>query len=65
MSVKQPILLVGDNPFHGISHLSQQNVKNRDADITDAKYASDLVKISIENGLTVLCFQLAILLSQY
>ena len=50
MSVKQPILLVGDNPFHGISHLSQQNVKNRDADITDAKYASDLVKISIENG---------------
>ncbi len=50
MRDSQPILLVGDNPFHGISHLSQQSVKNRGADITGAKYASDLVKISIENG---------------
>jgi uncharacterized protein (DUF486 family) len=50
MNSNQPILLVGDNPFHGISHLSQQNVKNRGTDITQAKYASDIVKISIENG---------------
>ena len=50
MSGGQPILLVGDNPFHGISHHSQQSVRNRGADITGAKYASDLVKIAIENG---------------
>jgi hypothetical protein len=50
MNREQPILLVGDNPFHGISHLSQQNVKNRGAEITHAKYASDIVKTSIENG---------------
>jgi hypothetical protein len=50
MNKEQPILLVGDNPFHGISHLSQQNVKNRGTDITRAKYASDIVKTSIENG---------------
>jgi hypothetical protein len=50
MNKEQPILLVGDNPFHGISHLSQQNVKNRGTEITHAKHASDIVKTSIENG---------------
>jgi hypothetical protein len=50
MNNKQTIMLVGDNPFHGISHLSQQSVKNRNAEITNAKYASGIVKISIENG---------------
>jgi hypothetical protein len=50
MNIEQPILLVGDNPFHGISHLSQQSVENRGTDITRAKFASDIVKISVENG---------------
>ena len=50
MNNEQPILLVGDNPFHGISHLSQQNVERRGTDITRAKFASDIVKISVENG---------------
>jgi hypothetical protein len=50
MSSEKLILLVGDNPFHGISHLSQQSVKKRGNDITQAKYASDIVKTSIENG---------------
>jgi hypothetical protein len=50
MNKEQPILLVGDNPFHGISHLSQQSVKNRGTEITRAKHASDIVKTSIENG---------------
>jgi hypothetical protein len=50
MNSEQTILLVGDNPFHGISHLSQQNVAKRGNEITRAKYASDIVKISIENG---------------
>lgn len=50
MNNEQTIMLVGDNPFHGISHLSQQSVKNRGAEITQAKYASGIVKISIENG---------------
>jgi hypothetical protein len=50
MNSEQPILLVGDNPFHGISHLSQANVENRGTDITRAKFASNIVKISVENG---------------
>jgi hypothetical protein len=50
MNKEKPILLVGDNPFHGISHLSQQSVKNRGSEITCAKNASDIVKTSLENG---------------
>jgi hypothetical protein len=50
MNNSTPILLVGDNPFHGISHLSQTNVKNRDKSIADPKYASNLVTKSLENG---------------
>ena len=50
MNSEQPILLVGDNPFHGISHLSQQSVEERGTDITRAKFASEIVKISVENG---------------
>ncbi|MGD6934032.1 MAG: hypothetical protein ACQCN5_07500 [Candidatus Bathyarchaeia archaeon] len=50
MSNTAPLLLVGDNPFHGISHLSQTNVKNRGKSIADPKYASNIVAKSIENG---------------
>jgi hypothetical protein len=50
MYKEHPLLLVGDNPFHGISHLSQQSVTNRGTEITSAKHASDIVKTSIENG---------------
>jgi len=44
------LLLVGDNPFHGISHLSQDRVRDRGNSITTAEYASGLVATSIENG---------------
>jgi hypothetical protein len=46
----EKLLLVGDNPFHGISHLSQERVKDRGNSITTAKYAADLVAASLENG---------------
>lgn len=42
--------LVGDNPFHGVSHLSQERAKARDAKIMNPKYAANLVKIGLENG---------------
>jgi len=47
---KKPILLVGDNPFHGISHLSQEHSRNRNTEIKNVEYASDLVIKSLENG---------------
>lgn len=42
-------LLVGDNPFHGISHLSQERARVRGNESTCADYAAKLVMISLEN----------------
>lgn len=44
------LLLVGDNPFHGISHLSQERARIRSATATDPKYAFQLVRLSVQNG---------------
>ena len=46
----EKLLLVGDNPFHNISHLSQERARARVSDPSDPKYAANLVKISSENG---------------
>lgn len=46
----EKLLLVGDNPFHGISHLSQERVRDRGNSITTATYAAGLVATSVENG---------------
>ncbi len=45
-------LLVGDNAFHGISHLSQQRARDRilENNPADIQYASKLVALSIQNG---------------
>jgi len=43
-------LLVGDNPFHGISHLSQERARVRQNRLTSPEYASDLVMTCIQNG---------------
>jgi len=43
-------LLVGDNPFHGISHLSQDRARERDNQIKTAERATELVTSSLQNG---------------
>jgi len=43
-------LLVGDNPFHGISHLSQERARVRGDTPTYPEYAANLVMTSLENG---------------
>jgi len=48
------LLLVGDNPFHGISHLSQERSRVRGDTPTNPEYAARLI------GLTVSCFLSAI-----
>ena len=50
MKDKNPMLLVGDNPFHGISHLSQERSRARGDAIGEIEHAADLVTISLENG---------------
>jgi hypothetical protein len=45
-------LLVGDNPFHGISHLSQEKARARTLEQNQAsiQQAARLVDLSLENG---------------
>ena len=44
------LLIVGDNPFHGISHLSQDRARQRNNKIKTANYAAELVMTSVQNG---------------
>ena len=44
------ILLVGDNPFHGISHLSQERARNRSSAIDSIEGKADVVLTALENG---------------
>ncbi|MCW3983065.1 MAG: hypothetical protein NWE96_03630 [Candidatus Bathyarchaeota archaeon] len=51
MTNAQFSLLVGDNPFHGISHLSQQRARTRfDQNQETIEHAANLVALSLENG---------------
>jgi hypothetical protein len=43
-------LLVGDNPFHGISHLSQERGRVRGDNVLLPEYAAKLVMMAVENG---------------
>lgn len=44
------LLLVGDNPFHKISHLSQERARARTVDPGNPEYAADLIATSVANG---------------
>jgi hypothetical protein len=44
------LLLVGDNPFHNISHLSQARARDRLDDPSNPKYAASLISTAVENG---------------
>jgi len=46
----EKVLLVGDNPFHNISHLSQNRTKLRDRSVVNPTYAAELVMTSLDNG---------------
>jgi hypothetical protein len=50
MISQERALLVGDNPFHGISHLSQERSRIRGDTPTSPEYAAKLVSIAAENG---------------
>lgn len=61
MSKQQLKLLVGDNAFHGISHLSQQRARDRSItnDPSNEKYAATLVKLSLQNGASGFMFSVS------
>lgn len=43
-------LLVGDNPFHNISHLSQERTRIRENACALPERAADLIHLAVENG---------------
>ena len=61
MSKQQLELLVGDNAFHGISHLSQQRARERSIrdNPSNVEYATQLVKLSLQNGATGFMFSVS------
>jgi hypothetical protein len=44
------LLLVGDNPFLNISHLSQSKARERLDDLGDPVFAASLLRLALENG---------------
>lgn len=53
------ILLVGDNPFQGVSHLSQGRVRERSQDVSDPEYCANLIKIATQNGASGFMFSIS------
>lgn len=47
---REMALLVGDNPFLGISHLSQDRARSRGNVLDNPEYCAHLISISIMNG---------------
>lgn len=43
-------LLVGDNPFHNISHLCQERTRLRETGMSSPERAADLIHLAVENG---------------
>jgi hypothetical protein len=50
ISKHEKVLLVGDNPFHNVSHLSQDRARLRDQELSNPEHAAELVRISCDNG---------------
>ncbi len=51
--------LVGDNPFHGISHLDQERAKARGASVTNPDQAAKIVKLALESGASGFMFSVS------
>ncbi|MEM2292082.1 MAG: hypothetical protein QXX41_02295 [Nitrososphaerota archaeon] len=50
MNGRDKVLLVGDNPFHGISHLSQERSRTRESTPTNPEFAARLIELAVKNG---------------
>jgi hypothetical protein len=49
-------ILVGDNPFHGVSHVSRERSLQREGNINNARFAAELVMTACDNGATGFTF---------
>jgi hypothetical protein len=55
----EKLLLVGDNPFHNISHLSQERARNRAKNPIAPRYAASLIKTSVKAGANGFMFSIS------
>jgi hypothetical protein len=53
------VLLVGDNPFHRISHLSQDRTRLRGEKVVLPEHAVDLIGYAVDNGATGFMFSVS------
>lgn len=58
MNSDQRVLLVGDNPFHGVSHLSLEKARSRGQTVTAPQYAAGVVGAALESGATGCLFSI-------
>src|SRR3990170_7161557 len=49
-TASKKMLLVGDNPFHGISHLSQERARSRTGNTDSGAEKADIVLEAIKSG---------------
>jgi len=56
MQSEKKIIMVGDNPFHGISHLSQEKAVLRGKDILMPEKAAEIVATALDNGAQAFTF---------
>lgn len=59
MSFDSKKLFVGDNPFHGISHISEDRARARGNEINNSIYAAKLVQTSLDNGASGFMFSVS------
>jgi hypothetical protein len=56
MQSDKKIIMVGDNPFHGISHVSQEKAVLRGRDILVPEKAAEIVATALDNGADAFTF---------
>jgi len=56
MCRNERIVLVGDNPFHGISHVSQERAAMRGKDVLSPRTAADIVSTALDYGANAFTF---------
>ena len=56
MHKDERIVLVGDNPFHGISHVSQERAATRGTGVLSPRTATDIVDTALDYGANAFTF---------
>jgi hypothetical protein len=59
ISKESKALLVGDNPFHNVSHLSQERTRLRERNLVLPEHAASLITEAVDNGANGFMFSIS------